>query len=181
MFDVGWSELLIVGVVALLVVGPKDLPMMLRTIGKYMGMIKRQANEFRAQFDEAMREAELHELRKEVENIKTDAERTIRDAESAFDKQMSDMNAAGDHYEPVSGTSAGHDGTAKLDHERSEDAFAATAAGDVGTGSAAVAAAAAAAAAAGEAAAGKPSHSDQVADQVADRAASEQASGKENA
>ena len=59
MFDITSSKLLILGIVALLVIGPKDLPALLRTIGKYMGIIKRQAAEFRAQFDEAMRESEL--------------------------------------------------------------------------------------------------------------------------
>ena len=56
MFDLTSSKLLILAVVALIVVGPKDFPALLRTIGRYMGMIRRQANEFRAQFDEAMRE-----------------------------------------------------------------------------------------------------------------------------
>ena len=59
MFDFTSSKLLILGIVALLVIGPKDLPALLRTIGKYVGIIKRQAAEFRAQFDEAMRESEL--------------------------------------------------------------------------------------------------------------------------
>ena len=59
MFDITSSKLLILGIVALLVIGPKDLPALLRTIGKYMGIIKRQAADFRAQFDEAMRESEL--------------------------------------------------------------------------------------------------------------------------
>ena len=45
MFDIGWTELVVIGVVALLVVGPKELPALLRTIGRYMGMVKRQANE----------------------------------------------------------------------------------------------------------------------------------------
>ncbi|MEM1305883.1 MAG: Sec-independent protein translocase protein TatB, partial [Pseudomonadota bacterium] len=47
MLDIGWAELLVVGVVALLVVGPKELPGMLRTLGKYLGMVRRQANEFK--------------------------------------------------------------------------------------------------------------------------------------
>ena len=59
MFDITSSKLLLLGIVALLVIGPKDLPVLLRTIGKYIGIIKRQAKEFRAQFDEAMRETEL--------------------------------------------------------------------------------------------------------------------------
>ena len=63
MFDLTSSKLLILGIVALIVVGPKDLPILLRTIGKYVGMIRRQANEFKSQFDEAMRESELDSLK----------------------------------------------------------------------------------------------------------------------
>ena len=57
MFDITSSKLLILAIVALIVVGPKDLPILLRTIGKYLGIIRRHAAEFRGQFDEAMREA----------------------------------------------------------------------------------------------------------------------------
>ena len=92
MFDfVSWSEILVVGIVALIVVGPKELPTLLRTIGKYMGVIKRQASEFRAQFDEAMRESEFEQLKKDVESIKTDAENTLRDTERAVQSEMSDV------------------------------------------------------------------------------------------
>src|SRR5215510_3690787 len=77
MFDITSSKLLILGIVALLVIGPKDLPALLRTIGKYMGIIKRHAAEFRSQFDEAMRESELAELKKEVEKVGTETEAAI--------------------------------------------------------------------------------------------------------
>lgn len=90
MFDIGWSELLVIGVVALLVVGPKELPALLRTIGRYMGMVKRHANEFRAQFDEAMRESELDQIRKEVESLKSDAETTLHSAEQSVTREWSD-------------------------------------------------------------------------------------------
>jgi sec-independent protein translocase protein TatB len=63
MFDITSSKLLILAIVALIVVGPKDLPILLRTVGKYLGVIRRQAAEFRQQFDEAMREAELDHLK----------------------------------------------------------------------------------------------------------------------
>ena len=63
MFDIGWTELLIIAVVAIIVVGPKDLPRMLRSVGRYAGQLRRTANEFRSQFDEAIRESELDELR----------------------------------------------------------------------------------------------------------------------
>jgi len=93
MFDIGWTELVVVGVVALLVVGPKELPALLRTIGRYMGMVKRQANEFRAQFDEAMRETELDQLRKEVAALKTDAESTLRSAEQSVKGEIADAKS----------------------------------------------------------------------------------------
>ena len=86
MFDITSSKLLILGIVALLVIGPKDLPALLRTIGKYIGIIKRQAAEFRAQFDEAMRELELADLKKDVESLGREAEQTMRAAEQSVEK-----------------------------------------------------------------------------------------------
>jgi len=59
MFDIGWGELLLIGVVALIVIGPKELPGALRTLGQWMGKLRRMASEFQGQFQEAMREAEL--------------------------------------------------------------------------------------------------------------------------
>ena len=73
MFDIGWSELVVIGVVALVVIGPKELPGVLRTLGQMMAKVRRMAGEFRGQFDEAMREAELAELRKEVNSLNEQA------------------------------------------------------------------------------------------------------------
>ena len=70
MFDVGWSELLVIGVVAIVVVGPKDLPKMLRTFGNYAGKARRVANDFKRQFDEALKEAELDDVRQSVEDLR---------------------------------------------------------------------------------------------------------------
>ena len=88
MFDISSTKLLILGIVALLVVGPKDLPMLLRTVGKYMGIIRRQAAEFRTQFDDAMRETELAELKKDVETFGKEAEATLREAELSVNQEM---------------------------------------------------------------------------------------------
>lgn len=63
MFDIGWTELLILAVVAVIIVGPKDLPRMLRSLGRYAGKMRRMAGEFRDQFDDALRESELDDLR----------------------------------------------------------------------------------------------------------------------
>ena len=73
MFDIGWSEILVIAAVAILVVGPKELPRMLRSFGKTMGMVRRTANDFKRQFDEALREAEreagLEDTRKELQSM----------------------------------------------------------------------------------------------------------------
>ena len=73
MFHIGWSEILVIAVVAIVVVGPKELPRMLRSFGKTMGTIRRTANDFKRQFDEALREAErdsgLEETRKSLKSI----------------------------------------------------------------------------------------------------------------
>lgn len=68
MFDIGWTEILVIAVVAIIVVGPKDLPRMLRSLGRYAGQLKRTAGEFRSQFDEAVRDSELDELRSSLKD-----------------------------------------------------------------------------------------------------------------
>ncbi|GBF25827.1 sec-independent protein translocase protein TatB [bacterium MnTg02] len=70
MFDIGWSELLIIAAVAIIFVGPKDLPRMLRTVGQTVGKFKRMAGEFRTQFDDALRDSELQELNETIGDIR---------------------------------------------------------------------------------------------------------------
>jgi len=74
MFNIGWSELLVIGIVALIVIGPKELPGALRTLGQWMGKVRRMASEFQNQFHEAMREAELADLKKEVDEMASKAQ-----------------------------------------------------------------------------------------------------------
>jgi sec-independent protein translocase protein TatB len=74
MFDIGWSELLLIGVVALIAIGPKELPGALRTLGQWMSKVRRMASEFQNQFHEAMREAELADLKKEVDEMASKAQ-----------------------------------------------------------------------------------------------------------
>jgi len=64
--DIGAAELMVIAVVALIVVGPKDLPVLLRRLGQFMAKLRGMASEFRASFDEMARQSELDELRKEV-------------------------------------------------------------------------------------------------------------------
>lgn len=70
MFDVSWSELLLVAVVAILVVGPKELPGMLRSLGRMLGKLRRTADEFRKHFDDAVREAGGEEFQREMKSLK---------------------------------------------------------------------------------------------------------------
>jgi sec-independent protein translocase protein TatB len=69
MFDINWSELVVIGVVALIVIGPKELPAVLRAIGQWTTKIRRMAGEFQSQFQEAMREAEMADLKKQVDDL----------------------------------------------------------------------------------------------------------------
>ncbi len=73
MFDIGWGELLVIGIVALVVIGPKELPGVVRTLGQSLSKLRRMASDFQNQFTEAMREAELAELKKDTEKLIEDA------------------------------------------------------------------------------------------------------------
>lgn len=91
MFDIGWSELLVIAVVAIVVVGPRELPKLMRTFGYYAGKLRRAAAEFRRQFDDAMREAELDEVKKAIESVKTETasiETSVREAQAPLDKRF---------------------------------------------------------------------------------------------
>lgn len=83
---IGGFELLVVAIVALIVVGPKDLPLMMRKVGQFLGRARRMAAEFRASFDDMARQSELDDLRREVEALRSgktalgeDAARTLTD------------------------------------------------------------------------------------------------------
>jgi sec-independent protein translocase protein TatB len=69
MFDISWTEFLLIGVVALVVIGPKELPGVLRTLGQWTRKVRGMANDFQNQFQEAMREAEMADLKKQVDDM----------------------------------------------------------------------------------------------------------------
>jgi sec-independent protein translocase protein TatB len=88
MLDMSWGEMMVIGAVALIVIGPKDLPKALRTLGQMTGKVRRMASEFQNQFNEAMREAELDEAKQQIRGLNDsvggltrsfDPVRTIRD------------------------------------------------------------------------------------------------------
>jgi sec-independent protein translocase protein TatB len=105
MFDIGWGELIVIGVVALVAIGPKELPGVLRTAGQWMGKMRRMANEFQGQFQEAMREAEIADLKKEFDEaanaasnvtkqIENPIESTRKEIENTFADKPADTPAA---------------------------------------------------------------------------------------
>ena len=79
MLDLGWSEMAIIAALALFVIGPKDLPKALRTLGHYGGKVRGLAREFRASIDDAMREAELDEVKNQIQSV------TNMDLDTALD------------------------------------------------------------------------------------------------
>src|SRR5687768_914412 len=69
MLDMSWGEIMVIGAVALIVIGPKDLPKALRTVGQMTSKVRRMAAEFQGQFNEAMREADLDEVKKQLQSV----------------------------------------------------------------------------------------------------------------
>ena len=86
MFDIGWSELLVIGVVAIVVVGPKELPRLMRTFGHYTGKLRAMASDFQRQFEDAVRDSEIDEVRKAMQD---------------FHAQASDVNLRGAVDKPL--------------------------------------------------------------------------------
>jgi sec-independent protein translocase protein TatB len=104
MFDIGWSELLIIGIVALIAIGPKELPGVLRAMGHWMGKVRRMASDFQDQFREAMREAEVADLKRQFDEASASAtsafnnplETAQKEVEAAFGTEPSDSDKSTD-------------------------------------------------------------------------------------
>jgi sec-independent protein translocase protein TatB len=102
MFDIGWWELLIIAVIAIVVVGPKDLPKLMSKVGKWTAQARSMAREFQKSFEEMAREAELDELRREVNdavmnNPLTDIK---KDIEATLDTPKSLLTGDSDSFHP---------------------------------------------------------------------------------
>ena len=93
MFDIGWTEMLVVAVVALLVIGPKDLPRALRTVGHWVGKVKGIAREFQDSVDDMVRESELEEFRQGAKKL----------AEGDLDVCDESIDPTGGHEGPFAG------------------------------------------------------------------------------
>jgi sec-independent protein translocase protein TatB len=108
MFDVGGGEIIVIGIVALLVVGPKELPGLLRAGGAAMNKVRRMAGEFRAQFDEAMREAEVDQAKKAF----TDMNDTVQAAKPTFNPMDTIRNEIKSAKDELAGVTHSRDGAA---------------------------------------------------------------------
>jgi len=84
--DLSWAHMLLVLVVALVVVGPKDLPKLMHTMGRWAGKARAMADQFRKSFDEMARQSELDELRKEIEELRN--QRPLSDVEQELMKPL---------------------------------------------------------------------------------------------
>ena len=107
MFDIGWSELLVIAVVALIAIGPKELPGVLRMVGQWMGKARKMASEFQGQFQEAMREAEMADLKKSFDEVREAASGLAGgNLMTSLQKDVSDALHVGDIDKPASATAA---------------------------------------------------------------------------
>ncbi|CAN7520181.1 Sec-independent protein translocase protein TatB [Pararhizobium sp. LjRoot255] len=94
MLDVGWTELVVIAIVLIIVVGPKDLPPMLRTFGKMMTKMRGMANDFRQQFDEALKEADLDDVRRTLSDAqKLNPAHSLREAMNPLRQMGNEIKA----------------------------------------------------------------------------------------
>ena len=102
MFDIGWTEMLVIAVVMIVVVGPKDLPRMLRTFGKTTTKLRAMAGDFQKQFNEALKEAELDDVKKSVDELRSlNPANEIRKQLNPFEKAAADVRAGLDSLKPA--------------------------------------------------------------------------------
>jgi sec-independent protein translocase protein TatB len=98
MFGLGWGEVVVIGIVALIAIGPKELPSVLRTLGQWMGKVRRMANEFQGQFQEALREAEFADLKKHADDISSSVNEfsnidPLADVQKDVEREFAEMPA----------------------------------------------------------------------------------------
>ncbi|MSO85211.1 MAG: twin-arginine translocase subunit TatB [Rhodospirillales bacterium] len=118
MFDIGWQELLVIGVVALVVIGPKDMPTAIRAVSRWASKARALAREFQQGIDEVVREAELQDVKKNIEDVqnldlKTEIAKTVDPTGevtksldlSGVEKNL-DATARALTYEPSAGAAA---------------------------------------------------------------------------
>ena len=102
MFDIGWSELLVIAIVMIVVVGPKDLPRMLRTFGKTTAKLRAMAGDFQRQFNEALKEAELDDVKRSIDDLRSlNPTEQIKKQLNPFEQAAADVRAGLDAIKPA--------------------------------------------------------------------------------
>jgi sec-independent protein translocase protein TatB len=120
MFDISWTEFLLIGIVALIVIGPKELPAVMRSLGQWTRKIRSLAADFQNQFHEAMREAEMADLQKQVDDVASDIKnydplKDVRSDVEAIGKDLDESVKSSDKAadkDPAEGTANTSDNTA---------------------------------------------------------------------
>jgi sec-independent protein translocase protein TatB len=119
MFDISWGKIVIIGVVALIFIGPKELPAVLRMVGQWMGKMRRMAAEFQGQFQDAMREAEMADLKKTFDETTSGLNSVFDPIKSDMDKMVNDPMSTGSSgtstLAPADGVTPAPDPTAPAD------------------------------------------------------------------
>ncbi|MBS0247765.1 MAG: twin-arginine translocase subunit TatB [Proteobacteria bacterium] len=113
MFNFGWGEIVLIGIVALIAIGPKELPTVLRSVGQMVAKLRRMAGEFQGQFQEALREADLADLKKQAEDLHATVKGhvtdftsidpladTRKDIEKAFEEPAGSPTSTASDYAP---------------------------------------------------------------------------------
>ncbi|MER9225825.1 Sec-independent protein translocase protein TatB [Mesorhizobium sp. M0664] len=97
MFEVGWTEMLVIAIVMIVVVGPKDLPNMLRTFGRTSAKLRAMASDFQRQFNDALKEAELDDVKKSVDSLRSlNPAAEIRKQLNPFEQAAADVRSGVD-------------------------------------------------------------------------------------
>jgi sec-independent protein translocase protein TatB len=113
MFDISWTEFLLIGVIALIVIGPKELPGVMRALGQWTRKVRGMAAEFQSQFQEAMREAEMTDLKKQVDDMAHDIKNydPLKDVRTDVESSVATMS------KDIESSLAGTPGTPELKPE----------------------------------------------------------------
>ncbi len=129
MFDISWTEFLLIGVVALIVIGPKELPAVMRSLGQWTRKIRSMAADFQNQFHEAMREAEMADLKKQVDDMASsvkgyDPLKDVRADVEAIGKDLdSSVKAPDKAVEAAKEPATAPESAAAPDKEQDKEAF----------------------------------------------------------
>jgi sec-independent protein translocase protein TatB len=117
MFDISWTEFLLIGVVALIVIGPKELPAVMRSLGQWTRKVRSLAADFQNQFQEAMREAEMADLKKQVDDMAHDIKHydPLKDVRADVEAIGKDLDASVDKSTAEEAADAGAESASPAD------------------------------------------------------------------